>query len=254
MDFKGKVVLITGASSGIGAETALYFSRLGASLSLIGRNADNLNDVVQKCSENGTVAPLAIIADVTKDASNIINKTIEHFGQLDVLINNAGRGAAGTIETTTLEQYDEMMNLNVRSVYELTMLAAPHLIKTKGNIVNVSSVAGLRAFPNFLAYCMSKSALNQFTQCVALELAPKGVRVNAVNPAVIRSNFHYNAGMSDEAYKAYLESCKATHALGRVGNANEVAAGIAFLASDAATFITGTLLPIDGGKAIMCPR
>lgn len=256
MSFLGKVVLITGASSGIGAETAEHFARQNASLALVGRNETNLNEVVQKCSVLGaSIRPLAIVvADVTTDTREIIEKTISHFGQLDILVNNVGKGAAGTIETTTLEQYDDVMNVNVRSVYHLTMLAVPHLIKTKGNIVNVSSVAGIRNFTNFLAYSISKSALDQFTKCVALELAPKGVRVNSVNPGVIVTNFHYNIGMPEDAYQEYLENCKASHALGRPGTSAEVAAGILFLASDSASFITGTLLPIDGGKAIMCPR
>lgn len=252
MEFENKVVLITGASSGIGAETAVHFAKLGASLALVARNADNLTAVAERCV--GSVKPLIIVADVCKDTEQIIKQTIEHFGKLDVLVNNAGRGAMGSIETTSLAQYDEIMDLNVRSVYHLTMLAVPHLLKTKGNIVNVSSVAGLRSFTNFLSYCVSKSALDQFTKCVALELGTRGVRVNSVNPAVIASNFHYNIGMSEEAYKNYLEGAKATHALGRIGQPLEVAEGIAYLASDRASFVTGTLLAIDGGKASMCPR
>lgn len=252
MEFENKVVLITGASSGIGAETAVHFAKLGASLALVARSADNLTAVAERCV--GIVKPLIIVADVGKDTEQIVKQTIEHFGKLDVLVNNAGKGAMGSIETTSLAQYDEIMDLNVRSVYHLTMLAVPHLLKTKGNIVNVSSVAGLRSFPNFLSYCVSKSALDQFTKCVALELGTRGVRVNSVNPAVISSNFHYNIGMTEEAYKTYLEGAKLTHAMGRIGQPNEVAEGIAYLASDRASFVTGTLLAIDGGKASMCPR
>ena len=104
------------------------------------------------------------------------------MGSLDILVNNAGILEMGTIENSSLEQYDKIMNTNVRAIYQLTMLAVPHLIKTQGCIVNVSSVNGLRSFPGVLAYNISKSALDQLTRCVALELAPKKVRVNSVNP------------------------------------------------------------------------
>lgn len=146
------------------------------------------------------------------------------------------------------------MNINVRSVFHLTQLAVPYLIATKGNIVNVSSVNGIRSFPGVLAYNISKSALDQFTQCVALELADKQVRVNSVNPGVIVTNIHKRGGMDEEAYAKFLEHSKATHALGRAGNVEEVAEAIAFLASDRSSFITGTLLPVDGGRHSMCPR
>lgn len=257
MDFKDKVVLITGASSGIGAGTAELFASLGASLVLVGRNEENLKKTIEKCELNGGAPkPLTIVADVTieADAVRIIEKTIERFKRLDVLVNSAGVLERGSIETTSLEQYDRVMNTNVRSIYHLTHLAVPHLIKSKGNVVNVSSVTGLRSFPGVLAYCLSKSAIDQFTQCVALELAAKGVRVNAVNPGVIVTEVHKRGGMKDEEYEQFLEHCKTTHALGRAGNVNEVAETIAFLASEKASYITGTLLPVDGGRHAMCPR
>ncbi len=253
MSFNGKVILITGASSGIGAGTAEHFAKLGASLALVGRNANNLSEVIKKCGEiNQSILP--IVADVNTDAKRIIDETIAHFGRLDVLVNNAGVGAKSSIESTSMEPYDYIMTTNLRSVYELTTYAVPHLITTKGNIVNVSSTAGLRPFPIILTYCMSKAALDQFTKCVSLELAPKGVRVNSVNPAVIKTNFHKNMGFDKAEYDLYLENCKKSHALGRVGEVSEVAEAIAFLAGDSASFITGILLPVDGGKSNMCPR
>ncbi|XP_055594048.1 3-oxoacyl-[acyl-carrier-protein] reductase FabG-like [Uranotaenia lowii] len=256
MNFENKVVLITGASSGIGAATAVYFAGLGADLVLAARNETNLAKVGQDCEEAGKRKPLLVVTDVTKEDDNerLIKKTIEHFKKLDVLVNNAGRGCAGSIENTSLEQFDDMMTINVRSVYHLTMLAVPHLIQSKGSVVNVSSIAGTRSFPNFLAYCIAKAAIDQFTRCTALDLAPKQVRVNCVNPGVIISNFHREVGMDEEAYKAYLERSKQTHALGRVGEGHEVAAAIAFLAGETASFITGVCLPVDGGKHAMCPR
>ncbi|XP_055696789.1 3-oxoacyl-[acyl-carrier-protein] reductase FabG-like [Phlebotomus papatasi] len=257
MAFEGKVVLITGASSGIGVGTAILFAEQGAKLAITGRNEERLRETLGKCkSPKSGRSNAIIVADVTKedDAKKIINNTIAHFGQLDVLVNNAGILEGGSIENTSLEQYDSIMNTNVRSVYHLTMLAVPHLIKTKGNIVNVSSVAGTRSFPNILAYGMSKSAVDQFTKCTALELAPKQVRVNAVNPGVIVTDIHKRGGMDDKAYEEFLERGRTTHALGRVGTVDEVAEGIVFLASDRASFITGANLPICGGRHIMCPR
>lgn len=252
---KGKVILITGAAAGIGAATAEHFARLGAALALVDINGERLNELVQKNESIFQAKPLIIVADVRKDAQRIIDATVSHFGHLDVLVNNAGTAVPGGIETTTLEQFDDIMNLNVRSVLHLTMIAVPHLLKTKGNIVNVSSAAGLRAAANLLAYCMSKSALDQFTRCVALELAPKGVRVNAVNPGSIITDLHYTFGRRAESYEEFLAEINSKHPLGRAGTAVEVAAGIAFLANEeSASFVTGTTLPIDGGRILVCSR
>lgn len=256
-DFVNKVVLITGASSGIGAGTAEYLASQGAWLALVGRNEQNLKNVAAKCTPtHGAPEPLQIIADVTNEADvkRIIDTTIERFNKLNVLVNNAGILKRGTIQTSTLQDYDSIMNVNVRSVFHLTQLATPHLITTKGNIVNVSSVNGIRSFAGVLAYNISKSALDQFTQCVALELADKGVRVNSVNPGVIITEIHKRGGLDEQAYAQFLEHSKTTHALGRPGNVQEVAESIAFLASDRSSFITGTLLPVDGGRHSMCPR
>jgi len=136
----------------------------------------------------------------------------------------------------------------------LTQLALPSIIERKGNIVNVSSVTGLRAFPGVLAYCVSKAAVDQLTRCAALELAPQGVRINAVNPGVVRTNLHRNSGMNEDAYSAFVERSKTTHPLGRVGEAEEIADLILFLASSKAGWITGGTYSIDGGRAQTCAR
>ncbi|XP_012278537.1 uncharacterized protein LOC105698666 isoform X1 [Orussus abietinus] len=253
MSLIGKVVLITGASSGIGAATAIHFSQLGAQLSLTGRNIQNLQNTVDRCKGP---KPFFIIGELTNesDAKNILNSTIEHYGKLDVLVNNAGILEIGSIENTSLEQFDKVFNVNVRTLYHLTMLAVPYLIQSKGNIVNVSSVNGIRSFPNVLAYCMSKSAVDQFTRCVALELAEKQVRVNSVNPGVTETNLHKTSGMQEKQLEEFFERGKSTHPLGRVGDVAEVAKTIAFLASDDASFITGATLPVDGGRHALCPR
>ncbi|XP_076854226.1 3-oxoacyl-[acyl-carrier-protein] reductase FabG [Brachyhypopomus gauderio] len=253
---KEKVALITGASSGIGAGTAVLFAKLGARLALNGRDVENLTRVARECEEQGTCTPLLVPGDLTDEntVKRTVEETVAHFGRLDVLVNSAGVLAMGSIETADLTQYDKVMNVNVRSVYHLTHLCVPHLIKTKGSIVNVSSVNGQRSFPGVLAYCMSKSAIDQFTRCIALELAPKQVRANSVCPGVIITEVHKRAGLDEEQYKQFLEKCKFTHALGRPGEVEEVAHAIAFLASDAATYITGVNLPVDGGRHAMCPR
>ncbi|CAL1615769.1 unnamed protein product [Knipowitschia caucasica] len=253
---RGKVALITGASSGIGAGTCVLFAKLGALLALNGRDVENLNKVAQQCKDCGAAEPLLVPGELTDEdtVKTTVDKTIAHFGRLDVLVNSAGILAMGSIETTDLAQYDKIMNVNVRSVFHLTHLCVPHLIKTKGCIVNVSSVNGQRSFPNVLAYCVSKSAIDQFTRCIALELAPKQVRANSVCPGVIITEVHKRAGLDEEQYAKFLAKSKETHALGRPGEVDEVAQAIAFLASDAASFITGVNLPIDGGRHAMCPR
>lgn len=253
MSFLGKVCLITGSSSGIGAATAHRLAKQGAALALSGRNVENLKAVAK---DVGADKAFIVPGDVTNEADTeqILKNTIEKYGKLDVLINNAGILETGTIENTSLEQFDRLINTNVRSIYHLTMLAVPHLIKTQGAIVNVSSVNGIRSFPGVLAYNISKTAVDQFTRCVALELAAKNVRCNSVNPGVTITNLHKRGGMNDEAYAKFLEHSKTTHAMGRPGQASEIADAIVFLASDASSFITGANLPVDGGRHAMCPR
>ena len=256
MEFTGKVIIVTGSSSGIGAAAAIHFAELGGVLTIVGRNVDKLQEVANRISAIKGQAPLIVQADMAneKDVERILSETLSKYGKLDVLVNNAGVLETGTIENTSLEQYDRVMNTNVRAVYQLTILAVPELIKTKGCIVNVSSVNGIRSFPGVLAYNVSKAAVDQFTRCVALELALKGVRCNAVNPGVIITEIHKRGGMNEEAYAKFLEHSKTTHALGRPGNVNEVSGVIAFLASEKASFITGASLPVDGGRHAMCPR
>jgi len=256
-DLNGKVTLITGASSGIGAATAVLFARLGAKLAITGRNEANLQRTSDECVRVAPAKadqPLSIIGDLRSesDVARLVDTTIKKFGRLDMLVNNAGIEDYGTIETTSLEQFDRVMNVNVRSALQLTILCVPHLIASHGNVVNVSSVSGTRAFPGDLPYSMSKAALDQMSNCTALELASKGVRVNAVNPGVIVTEIQKRAGMSDDAYVKYLEHSKSTHPLGRVGEAEEVAQAIAFLASSDASFITGEHLHIDGGRHATC--
>lgn len=236
----------------------MLFARLGAKLSLTGRNEANLKKVVEDCDKQSAIQTSSfwVLGDVTNenDVKKMIDSTVEKFGRLDILVNNAGILELGSIETTTLEQYDRVMAVNVRSVYHMTMLAVPHLIKTKGSIVNVSSVNGTRSFAGVLAYCVSKSAVDQLTSCCAIELAAKGVRVNSVNPGVVVTELQRRGGLNEKAYAEFLERSKQTHPLGRPGEPEEVARAIAFLASDASSFTTGAHLPVDGGRHAVCPR
>lgn len=176
MSFKNKVVIISGASSGIGKDAAIHLAKLAANVVLVGRNENRLNEVKREIIANGCVEPLALIADVTKDSEKIINESVRHFGKINVLINNAGIMTEEGIENVTMEVFDKTIDVNLRSVIQLTQKAIPFLEQTKGNILNVSSTAGLKAVPNLLSYCISKAGLDQLTKCSALELAPKGIR------------------------------------------------------------------------------
>lgn len=247
MSFEGKTILITGASAGIGAALADYFAKQGALLALVARNPEKCEKVLEKIKEAGIeTEPLVILADVSVDAERIISKTIEKYGRLDILINNAGYGNHATIETLKIDDFDSMFATNVRGVVELTQLAVPHLIESKGNVVNVSSVVSTHSFKNFLIYSMTKAALDQFTKCVALELSKYGIRVNSVNPGFIDTDFH-GVDRNSEEYNALVEANNQIHPLGRVGKTEEVVNAIAFLASEKASFVTGEILLVDGG-------
>ena len=180
---------------------------------------------------------------------------IHVFLGLDVLVNNAGIMHTENLAKVSGPQMDEAMDLNVKSALRLTQLATKWLEKSPLKaIVNVSSIAGLRAYPGSIAYKVSKAALDQLTRCSALELAPKGIRVNSVNPGVIATDFFVNSGMSAKASETYVqEKSKKLHPMGRCGTAEEVAKAIAFLASSDASFICGQTLAIDGGRSVACP-
>jgi len=253
--FAGKVVMVTGSTSGIGQSVAVRFAEAGARVAALGRDQSALSRVKSEIEQAGGEA-LTIAADVTSEQQvrQALAETIESFSGLDVLVNAAGHISSGTIENTKLEAWDAMMNVNLRAVFLTMQMAAPHLIKSKGNIVNVSSVTGLRSFPGVLAYCVSKAGVDQLTRCSALELAPQGVRVNAVNPGVVVTEIHKRGGMSLEDYERFLDHSKTTHPLGRVGDPKEIAELVLFLASEKAAWITGGTYSIDGGRALTCAR
>ncbi len=254
-EFAEKNLFITGATSGIGKATVLRFAQAGANIAAVGRNETELKSLERELLDL-KVRCVTISADLAGDdsADLALAQAIEALGGVDILVNAAGHISNGTIETTTTAAWDAMLNINLRSVFLLMQKALPSLIERRGNIVNVSSVTGLRAFPGVLAYCVSKAGLDQLTRCAALELATKGVRVNAVNPGVVITEIHKRGGMNDEQYAAFLKHSESTHPLGRVGQPEEIADLIAFLASDRAAWITGATYSIDGGRAQTCAR
>ncbi len=252
---QSKVALITGASSGIGRAAAQIFAKNEFTVVALGRNDGELANLRDETRD----APGKLktyLADVLEHSQidRVISETIDQFGRLDVLVNAAGIIKNGTIENTTLDDWDKMLSINLRSVFSLMQKCVPHLEQTKGNIVNVSSVTGTRAFPGVLAYCVSKAGVDQLTRCAALELAPKGIRVNAVNPGVVVTNLHKRGGMNAEDYEKFIANAGNTHPIGRAGRPEEVAELIHFLASDKAGWITGVTYAIDGGRAETCAR
>ena len=255
MTFANKVAIVTGASSGIGRATAMALAASGAQIALVGRDARALEEVMAAIAHDGREA-IAVVADLVAEraASDIVSATVARFGAVDLVVNAAGALAMGTTDGTPDEVWDGLMALNVRAPFRLMRAAFPYLKERKGAVVNVSSVNGRRVFPNLAAYNTSKAALDQLTRCAAIEWAPDGVRVNAVNPGVTVTNLHRRSGLTEDAYSAFLERAKETHPLGRPGQASEIAALILFLASDQAGWVTGETIAIDGGRHLTCAR
>jgi len=251
-DFTGKVALVTGSSSGIGACVAKHFAQHGGSVVVTGRNKDNIKKIADECaklSKQGEKAVLQVVGDITKDADldKLMKETINKFGKLDILVNNAGVSTLAPIDTPDyMKQYEKIFNTNVRSVMYLTRLAIPHLLKTKGVIVNISSCASLRPLIDCTIYNAAKSALDMFSRCLALELGPKGIRVNIINPAGVNTNFVKTSEFKPELLEKLMVGTK-PYPLGRIGEPEDIAKAIAYLASDDSSFVTGGNLVLDGG-------
>lgn len=247
MKLKGKVALVTGGSSGIGRAIAMRFLQEGAAVMITGRREARLREVGASAYGLGDVRNRS-------DCERWVAQAMERFGKLNILVNAAGVIGASSIFTTTDEEWSRVMDSNLRGMFYLTRAAVPHLIKERGNsIVNISSVCSLRPYANLLPYCVSKAGTDMFTQCLALELAPHGVRVNAINPGVVVTELHRVSNAVPD-YDAFLERSKTTHPLGRPGQPEEIANLALFLVSDEAGWITGGLYSIDGGRALTSAR
>lgn len=243
MSFNNKVVLISDASSGVGTALAVKFAKEGAQVAIVGKDEQKLKDISIKCEKTGK-KPLAIVADVSKDddAVRIINETLKHFKQIDVLINNPGLSVNTSIMAeNAMEVFDQVMNTNLRAVVCLTSLAGKHLVDTKGNIINISSITGLCVFTSTdFSYGTSRAALNHLTRTVASELASKGVRVNSISPGPIKIVDEATIPKKFDFMTNFLP-------LQRMAEPDEIADLALHLASDKAAAITGSSFVIDSG-------
>jgi 3-oxoacyl-[acyl-carrier protein] reductase len=245
-DLTGKVALITGGARGIGRSTAIAMAKMGANVAVVSRTQSELDEVVGAVKKTGGQG-LAIRQDIAdrQAAGRVIEACVREFRQLNILVNNAGMVVRKRAEDTLPEDWDAVLDLNLKALAEMCRLALPHLRKNPGSsIVNMSSITGLVGTPLRAAYASSKAAILGYTRVLAKELAPEGIRVNAVQPGFIDTTFvtPYLAGTSG-AMSEVLKHIP----LGRVGLAEEVAWPIVFLAAPAASYITGQSIIIDGG-------
>ena len=245
-DLSGKVALITGAGRGIGRSTAIGMARMGADVVVVSRTQSELDEVASSVRALGRRAQ-AIGSDLSRlqGPQQVITACVQAMGRLDILVNNAGIVVRKPAEKTLPEDWESVVGLNLRTTGEMCRLSLPHLRKNSGsNIVNMSSITGLVGTPLRAAYASTKAGILGYTRVLAKELAPEGIRVNAVSPGVIDTAF-VTPYLEDNpgAKEAMLKHIP----LGRVGNAEEVAATIVFLASSAASYITGQTIVIDGG-------
>jgi Dehydrogenases with different specificities (related to short-chain alcohol dehydrogenases) len=247
MDLTGKVAIVTGASSGIGHATALALANCGAAVAVNYHNNEIGAELLRKHIVANGAKAVAIQADVTvaSDVESLVKRTVEEFGTVDILVNNAG----SLIERLRLlemseERWDQVVDLNLKSAFLCCKAVAPLMMERKtGVIINLSSIAGRNGGAlGSLHYSSAKGGLISFTKGLAKELAPFGIRVNAVSPGVIDTPYHEQFS-SPEMMKNYVNAIP----LGRVGNSDDVAKVIAFLASDAASYLVGETIEVNGG-------
>jgi NAD(P)-dependent dehydrogenase (short-subunit alcohol dehydrogenase family) len=248
LDFSGKAVIVTGAASGIGAACARAFAEAGAGVVLADVNDEKNRNVADLIMIDNDVRCIAHACNVAseEDCNSLIIRTLDEFGRIDVLVNNAGIVSPGTILDLAPSEWDRVLDVNLRSYFVLTQLAAKAMIERgiPGTIINMSSVNAELALPNQIAYVASKGGVQQLTKASALGLAPHGIRVNAIGPGSIMTEL-LETVMADEAGRRKILS---RTPLGRVGDPSEIANVALFLASEMASYITGQTIFPDGGR------
>jgi 3-oxoacyl-[acyl-carrier protein] reductase len=251
MRLAGRVALITGAGSGIGRACAHLFAREGASVSLVGRTLAKLSAVAQEIgADPSRVRCVAADLSVRGEARRAVEECAEHFGGLDIVINNAGIGRQRPMLDVDEALVDEVIAHNVKNPLWVAQFAAPHLIRRGGGvIVNISSSLSLKPVPGSGIYSMSKAALDMLTKALALELGAHRIRVNTVCPAMVDTPLHQTY-LSPEDVEKRRHSMEQIYPLGRIGTPEEIAEAALFLSSDAASWITGSTLLMDGGRLV----
>ena len=247
--FKDKTVIVTGAGSGIGRATALRFAHEGANVVLVGRTSETLKKTAKGFPKDHSWIHVDNYLIITCDISDqsqvqeMIKRTIETFDTVDVLVNNAGKATQGKITELSAEDWKSAIDINLNGTFYVCRAAMPYLVKSKGNIINVSSLSGVGGDWNMAAYNAAKAGVSNLTRTLALDHGIDGVRVNAVNPSVTKTNMTSAIQDNDAKTDKFLARCP----LGRLATPEDIAAVITFLASDDAAMITGVNLPVDGG-------
>jgi NAD(P)-dependent dehydrogenase (short-subunit alcohol dehydrogenase family) len=249
MRLEHKICIITGGGSGIGRATALLFADEGARLVIADKDAPRAQAVAAECAGKGAQA-IAVQTDVAAaaDVKRMIETTMQRFGRLDVLVNNAGYGIAGTVLETDEDAWDALMAVNVRGVFLCSKHAIPVMKASGGGtIVNTASVVAAVGIGNRAAYCASKGAVAALTRAIAIDHVGDGIRCNAIAPGTIDTPYFDEILKKSADPGAARKALAARQLLGRLGTPEEIAAGILFLASDESRFATGTILTLDGG-------
>lgn len=251
MKLKDKVAIVTGSAKGIGKGIAQVFSSEGAKVVVVDLLEDMGKKMAEELGEKESRA-LFITTDVrdTKSVQNMINTTVKTFGKLDVLVNNAGYHISKNIEVTSEEEWDFIINTNLRSTFLCSKYAIPHLRKTKGCIINISSMVGLVGQSNAGAYSATKGGQVAMSRGMALDFAPDGIRVNVICPGWIQTPLvedWFRQQKDPDTARTYIYG---QHPLGRIGTIEECGKAALFLASEDSSFITGITLPVDGGVTL----